>query len=275
MLGMLSLVTSLYFENRTGQLAGMQNVILEPKYVVGMINDFTLKPLPDWHNHIDLYAIYGTTLTGTGTENTNVQELRGKVTSLYTLYNKDDLFTFNMGIYSLFAHHLHHYDPYLDPTQTVEYAAEENELITDETLLGWDFNFDIKDDKIDSTFHNIIYFTGKRIAPNLLTYQPTLGFDWTNEVFLWGSNTNPRLSFYANVEFWFARKAGVTLINLHDGIGATKRELLLDYGLHYYFSKRTTVYLRTYGYNNLNRGTSPSQPTGFRDGSILGISHTF
>lgn len=275
MLGMLSLVTSLYLEHRTGQLAGMENVVLQPKYVVGTINDISLKPLPDWHNHIDLFAIYGNALTGTGTTNNDIQEVRGMVTSLYTLYKKDDVFTFNTGLYSLLSHHLHHYTPYQDPSHTTEYAAEENEIISDENLLGWDFNFNIKDDKIESTFHNIIYFMGKRIAPNLLTYQPTLGFDWTNEVFLWGNNTQPKLSFYANVDFWFARKAGVTLINLHDGVGATKRELYLDYGLNYYFSKKTTVYLRTFGYNNLNRGTSLSQPTGFRDGSTLGIRHTF
>jgi hypothetical protein len=275
MLDLLSLATTMYLEYRTGNLAGIGNVVVEPQFVIGASNDFTFKALPNWHNSIDLRAIYGDALTGTGTTGSSVQEIRGKVTSLYTLYKKDDIFSFNTGIYSLLAYSLHNYTPYQDPSTAVLYAAEENEVIDRETLVGWDFNFDIKDDKIASSFHNIIYFCGKKIAPNLLAYKPSLGFDWTNEVFLFGNNDRPRLSFYANIEFWFARKANVGFINLHDGIGGTKRELYLGYGLNLYYSKQTKFYLITYGYNNLNRGNSLSQPSGFRDGSVLGVSHMF
>jgi hypothetical protein len=90
-----------------------------------------------------------------------------------------------------------------------------------------------------------------------------------------GTQARPRLSFFANVQFWFARKAKARLFNSHDGIGATKRELYLSYGINYSISDKTAIYLESYGYNNLNRGSSTTDPKGFRDGAIVGIQHTF
>lgn len=275
MLTMLSLVSTLYLDHYTGQLAGMGNVALEPQYVIGSANDVGVKAVPDWHNHIDIYAIYGNALTGAGTYTNRFQEVRGKLTSLYTIYKSDGIFSINTGLYSLLAYRLHHYLPYQDPSLASEYSEEENERIGNETLVGWDFNFDIKDDKIASSFHNIIYFLGKKLAPNLLPYQPTLGFDWRNEIYLWGTYHRPKLSFFTNIEFWFARKANVNLINLHDGIGGTKREFYLAYGVAYYLNSKTAFYLKAFGDNNLNRGTSLTQPRGFKDGSVLGIRYTF
>lgn len=277
MLDILSLVSTLYLENRTGQLAGMGNVILQPSYIVGTRNDLTFTAFPNWHNHVDLSAIYGSALidrtaaaTGQG-----LQEIRGKVSSLYTVYNSDDILTFNTGIYSLLAYPMHHYPPYINPAINAEYAAEENEALTKEALVGWDFNIDVNYDKSVSSLHNIVYFDGKRIGPNLLTYQPALGFDWHHEIFLLGTTVTPKLSLFADAQFWFAKKANVGLLNVHDGIGATKRELYLSYGVNYSITSKTAIYLESYGFNNLNRGRSATDPTGFRDGSVIGIRYTF
>jgi hypothetical protein len=130
-------------------------------------------------------------------------------------------------------------------------------------------------DKSSSSFHNIFYFYGKRIGPNILAYQPVLGFDWRHEIFILGTKARPSLSFFANLQFWFARKAMTKLLNTHDGIGATKRELYLSYGMNYFISRKTAVYVESYGYNNLNRGSSTTDPKGFRDGAMIGIQHTF
>jgi len=275
MLAVFALLSSFYVEHRTGQLAGMGNVVLEPAYVIGTTNELDLESIPRWHNYLDLYAIDGAALTGSGTTKNEIQEVRAKFISAYTVYNNDDIFSFNTGLYSLWARPTHHYLPYLDPSAVQEYATEEDDVIRGESLLGLDLNFNVREEKIHSTFHNIFYLSGKRIAPNLLTYQPTLGFDWNNEVYLWGTQQEPKLSFTTNVDFWFARKANVKLINVHDGVGGTKREVYLEYGLRYYIKHDMSVYLATFGYNNLNRGSSQSEPAGFRDGSMLEFKYSF
>jgi hypothetical protein len=275
MLDLLSFISTLYLDHYTGELAGMSNIILQPSFVLGTRNDPTLTKFPNWHNSVDLYAIYGSALAGRETTGQTFQEVRGKVTSLYTFYNSDDVLTFNTGLYSLLAYSLHNYSPYIDPATNMEYAAEENEKINKEELVGWDFNFDVNYDKSASSLHNIFYFSGKRIGPNILAYQPVLGFDWRHEIFILGTKARPRLSLFANLQFWFARKASAKLLNSHDGIGATKRELYLSYGISYFISDKTAIYVESYGYNNLNRGSSATDPKGFRDGSIVGIRHTF
>jgi hypothetical protein len=274
-LDIITLLTSLYIDRYSGELAGMRNVILEPQYIVGIRNEIDLNAIPDLHTSIDLYGIYGSAKTGTGNVGDQIQEFRGKITSLYTFYNKDDIFTVNTGLYSLFAHPLHHYLPYRDPDPNVEYAEDENERLTSEFLLGWDINFATRYDKIASSLHNIIFFSGQKMAPNLLAYVPSLGFDWTNEMFLLGTEDRPRLSFDMNLKFWFARKADVKLFNTHDGIGGTKREFYLSYGINYWLGKQTEISLKTYGYNNLNRGDGISSPKGFKDGAVLSIEYTF
>lgn len=275
MLNFLTLISTLYLDHSTGELAGMNNVVLNPSFVLGSRNEVTLYQYPNWHNNVDIYAIYGSALAGRESTGQGFQELRGKVTSLYTFYNNDDILTFNTGLYGLFAHPFNHYLPYVDPTTNMEYAAEENEKISEESLVGWDFNFDVNYDKSASSFHNILYLSGKRIGPNLLAYQPVLGFDWRHEIFILGTQARPKLSFFANLQFWFARKAGAKYFNIHDGIGATKRELYLSYGINYFISNNTEIYVQSYGYNNLNRGSSTTNPKGFRDGAIFGIQHTF
>ena len=274
MLDALSLVSMLYFERISGEIAGMNNIILNPSLSFGTHSELTLKSLPKWHNSLDFYALYGkATYDGGKTTSNELLEVRAKWTSLYTIYNDSNVLTFNTGLYSLLAYPLHNYDPYEDPSGNKEYSADEK--IHMEDLFGWDFNFKVNYNKSSSSFHNIIYFSGERIAPNLLGYRPVLGFDWRCEMFFLGTTTHPKLSFFANTQFWFAKKANVGIINSHDGVGATKREVYLNYGVNYFFNNHTTFYLETYAYNNLNRGSSSTDPTGFRDGFNFGIKYKF
>ena len=275
MLDIFTLLSTLYIDHYTGELAGMRNVILEPQYVVGTRNEIDINSLPDWRTIIDIYGIYGGAKTGTGSVSSEIQEIRGKITSLYTIYNKDNVFKVNTGLYSLFAHPLHHYLPYRDPDPNVEYAEDENERLASELLVGWDINFTTRYDKTASSLHNIVFFSGQKMAPNLLAYVPSLGFDWNNEIFLLGTEDQPKLSFEMNLKFWFAKKADVKLFNSHDGIGGTKREFYLDYGVNYWLGKQTELSLKTYGYNNLNRGDGVSNPKDFKDGAVFRISYTF
>jgi hypothetical protein len=279
MLDSLLVASNLFLEHHTGELAGMNNVILKPSYVLGTRLDLSFKSNPDWHNLIDVYGIYGTALVdgGTGGKETGKEflELRGDIASLYTLYNHEDVLTFNTGPTFSFAYPLHSYPSLVNPNTNTPYANEENEKQSREYLLGWDFNINVNYDKSASSIHNIIYLTGQRIGPNLLSYEPVVGLDIHHEIFLAGTVRDPKLSLFANMDFWFARKAGVGYLNSHDGLGATKRELLLSYGVQYYTAKKTRLYLEVHGYNNLNRGTSTTLPQGFRDGFILGIEQKF
>jgi hypothetical protein len=275
MFSLITLLSAIYFDRYTGELAGMRNVILQPQYIVGMVNNLDLNSLPEWHNSIDLYGIYGSAKTGTGDTSSQLQEVRGKITSLYTIYNQDDVFRVNTGLYSLFAHPLHHYLPYRDPDPNIEYAEDENERLSSELLLGLDLNFATRYDKIASSLHNIIFLGGQKMAPNLLAYIPSLGFDWTNEIFLWGTEKQPRLSIVMNMKFWLARKADVSFFNSHDGIGGTKREFYIDYGINYWFNKKLELSVKSYGYNNLNRGTGVSTPIDFKDGAVIDLRYNF
>ena len=253
----------------------MRNVILEPQYIAGMVNEFDLSALPKLHTSIDLYGIYGSAKTGTGDTTSQLQEVRGKITSLYTIHNQDDVFWMNTGLYSIFAHPLHHYLPYRDPDPNVEYAEDENERLSSELLFGWDLNIATRYDKISSSLNNIIFLGGQKMAPNLLAYIPSLGFDWGNEIFFWGTEKQPRLSLEMNMKFWFAKKADVKFFNTHDGIGGTKREFYIDYGINYWVSKQLELSVKSYGYNNLNRGTGVSTPIDFKDGAVIDLRYTF
>jgi hypothetical protein len=272
----LSLVSMLYFERINGELAGMNNIILRPHYAFGVRNELTLAAAPKWHNSLDLYALHGNALYDGGkTTRSELLEVRAKLTSLYTFYNDNDVLTFNTGIYSLLAYPIHNYEPYADPSLNKEYSAEESERIRMEDLVGWDFNFKVNYNKSASSFHNIIYFYGERVAPNLLGYRPVLGFDWRCEMFFIGTASHPKLSFFANSQFWFAKKANTKILNTHDGIGATKREISINYGINYFITPHTTLHLESFAYNNLHRGESATDPTGFRDGYKFGVNYEF
>lgn len=273
--------SSVYAEYHTGQMAGMNNIILHPKMVVGGKFSVSFDFAPAWRNSVDARLLYGSAQTGTdtgGTTTTGQQllEARAHWLSLYTVYNKDDVLQFNAGLYSEFALPFHNAVPYVQPTSSDSYALEENEKITDEKLFGADFNIDFSYDRLQSSFHNILFVSGNRIGPNLLAYSPLLAFDWGTRAYLIGDSQRPKLDFYTNVQFWFARKGnGSSLFNMHDGLAGTKREIYLTYGLEYHFLPKAQVYIETYGDNNLNRGGSTSVPQDFRDGFYAGLRYDF
>jgi hypothetical protein len=268
--------SAVYFEYHSGQLAGMDNVILHPKYVLGGAEKMTFHYFPKWRNDFDLSIMFGDAQTGTGTLGQQLLEFHGHWQSLYTFYNKDDVLKFRSGLYSEFTVPFHHYVPYTDPTTSSGYAQEEKEILHNEKLFGADFDIDVIYDRLQSSFHNIIFFSGTRMGPNLLAYSPLLAFDLTTRAYLIGDSKTPRLDFYTHVQFWFARKGNSTsLFNSHDGLGGTKREIDLVYGMEYHLLRSTQSYMESYGNNNLNRGGDTSVPQDFRDGFLTGVRYEF
>lgn len=271
----LAFSTAAYLSLYGGQIAGVQNVVLHPRAILGVQEDLRLSTLPRWTNDFDLSLIYGSAETGTGRTGDSVQEIRAQWFSLYPLYQKDDVLRFNAGLYGELAEPLHRYTPLLSPSAGSSYAVEENEKLDRQELLGADFNLRFDYDRLHSDFHNVLYLYGHRLGPNLLGYAPVLGLDWRNRAALIGDGEHPKLDFYTNLRFFFARKNGTALFNTHDGLGGTKREFDLIYGLAYHFNRKTEAYVEATSANNLNRGGDTSKPQDFRDGFLVGIKHTF
>jgi hypothetical protein len=274
-LAAIAVTPSIVVHSASGQIAGMGNVILDPKLVFG--GGLRLRPrfAPDWHSRLSLRAIYGHAETGTGITGNGVQEIRGKFNSLYDFYDHDDVLRVGAGLNLQWAYPLHGRVPALDPP-TYAYAAEENEIVQREKLAGINLAIDFSYQHLHSRLQQILFLTGNRIAPNLLAYQPLIELDWSNRMYLIGTCTRPTLAIDLGIRFWFARKGhGTALFNTHDGLGGTKREFYIRYGFSYFPRPWLRLFLDSYGYNNLNRGNSSSVPQGFRDGFAGGFRLRF
>jgi hypothetical protein len=230
--------------------------------------------VPELETKTDLYAIDGTVNSAAGYSSMGFQEIRGSLDSVYNFYNERNISRAGLGLYSEFAFPLHQYEPYYRALSG-DYAVEESEPLSREFLTGLDLKLSLRHDKLESDFHNIVFLSGNRIGPNLITYKPLLGFMWHSDYYIFGNIDQPKLSFFTDVNVYFAKKSATSTFNSHDGIGGTKRELYLSYGFAYAFNKDISLSLWTYGYNNVNRGDSTQVPSGFRDGFVMSLSHKF
>jgi hypothetical protein len=252
----------------------MNNTILHPKLTLDARTNIKLRSLPDLETKTDLYAIAGTVNSAAGYSSMGFQEIRGSVDSVQNFYNEANISKAGAGLYVEFAMPLHQYEPYFQSAST-DYAAEEGEPLSREFLTGLDLKLSLSHDRLESDFHNILFLSGNRIGPNLITYKPLLGFMWHSNFHIFGNIDRPKLSFFTDVNVYFAKKSATSTFNSHDGVGGTKREVYLSYGLAYSFNRDTSLSLWTYGYNNINRGDSTQVPSGFRDGFVMSLSHGF
>lgn len=265
----------------SGQIAGMGNVILNPTMSLGLSAEMSHSALPALETDFTVAGVYGkvqSTNAQTALDETSrpgLQEIRGRGHAIYRFYNDNDVAKAGVGLYVDFAHTFREKPRYVPQDPVSVYAAEENETIRNQFDTGIDFNFTIRDDRISSDLHNVLFTSGNRIGPNLLTYKPVLGFMWGNQFYLTGDVHRPGWVFLTDMEFYFARKAGVKLFNSHDGLGGTKREIYLSYGVAYNYNPDTVLTVRTYGYNNLNRGSSAMSPFGFKDGLSVTYERKF
>lgn len=258
-----------------GQVAGMGNAILHPILTLGGRGDFHLRDFPQVDTDFNASLIFGKTESTQGMSKPGLQEARGSLHSIYNFYNDRGISKAGLGLYVDFAQALHHQSRYVPQDTSSIYAAEENESIQRQLNTGLDFRVSIHNDRVASDLHNVIFLSGNRVGPNLLTYQPLLGFMWSNKFHFSGSESEPGLSFLTDMNFYFAKKNGVRVFNAHDGLGGTKREIYLSYGLEYTTESNTAYTIRSYGFNNLNRGASTMAPSGFKDGLSLGVTQAF
>ena len=264
-----------------GQIAGLGNVILDPLVQAGVSTSLVDTRLPGWEADGTLRLIYGRTESSdpttlnSQTSKPALQEYRGQAHVIYNYERDGDAAKAGIGLYVDMARPVHEFPRYTPPEANAAYSAEEGEVATTIFDTGLDFRFSLHQQRVASELHNVVFINGSRIAPNLLTYKPMLGFMWSNQFAITGSIDHPGWTFSTGVDFYFARKAGVRYFNGHDGIGGTKRELDLSYGVTYNFDDQSSLAIKSYGYNNLNRGSSSMVPVGFKDGLSVTLMHRF
>jgi hypothetical protein len=109
------------------------------------------------------------------------------------------------------------------------------------------------------------FYTGDRVAPNGVVFSPIFALGMN---FNMGILPNQKLYLFTDTVFWGQKpdiSGGIT--NGHQGIfDYSKREFDLSMGFawNYWGSWEARVF--AYSFNNLNRGESPTQPSGYSDG---------
>ena len=103
----------------------------------------------------------------------------------------------------------------------------------------------------------------QQVAPNGQEYKPLFAADLNFNLWLWRSEG---VYFFGDSAFWGQRAApGVT--NTSQGaFDFSKREFDLSVGLAWNYWGPLEARAFAYSYNNLNRGTSATQPSGYADG---------
>jgi hypothetical protein len=106
-------------------------------------------------------------------------------------------------------------------------------------------------------------YVGQRMAPNGLLYHADYGVNLDFNIWLWRAMG---LYLFDETLFWMGATPG-------EGLNFTKREFDLNIGLAWNYYDRLEARVFGYSQNNLNRGLSPEQSSGFNDG--LGIENRY
>jgi hypothetical protein len=111
-----------------------------------------------------------------------------------------------------------------------------------------------------------LFPAGNHIAPNGVPFHPLATLDFE---FNLGLLPNKELYLFADNKFW-TQKAMSGVTNPTQGqYDFSKREYDLQLGAAWTYYNDLEFRVSTYGLNNLNRGTSLSSPSGFKDGILL------
>jgi hypothetical protein len=107
------------------------------------------------------------------------------------------------------------------------------------------------------------YAFGQQTAPNGLEYNQLFSLDLDFNCWLWPAQ---RLYMFADARFW-GQKAAPGVTNASQGVfDFSKRELDFDLGAGWNYFGPLEARAFAYSSNNLNRGTSLAQPSGYADG---------
>jgi hypothetical protein len=108
-----------------------------------------------------------------------------------------------------------------------------------------------------------LFPAGEQVAPNGLHFKPLFAADLDFNLWLWRSQG---LYFFTDATFW-GQRATPGITNLSQGaFDFSKRELDFVVGAAWHYWGSLELRGLAYSYNNLNRGTSETKPTGYADG---------
>ncbi len=116
------------------------------------------------------------------------------------------------------------------------------------------------------------YFDGERVAPNGVEFDPLFKVDFDLNV---GLLPRKELYLFVQGEFWAQRAgAGITNDNLGD-YDFSKREFDIDLGLAWTVVDHFELRASFDAFNNLNRGTTRTTPTGSQEGAEVEARYYF
>jgi hypothetical protein len=107
------------------------------------------------------------------------------------------------------------------------------------------------------------YVLGQQMAPNGQEFDPLFSLDTNLNLWIW---RDQGLYLFSDARFW-GQKAAPGVTNSSQGaFDFSKREFDLDGGLAWNYYGNLEARAFAYSFNNLNRGTSETHPSGYADG---------
>jgi len=111
---------------------------------------------------------------------------------------------------------------------------------------------------------------GSRVAPNGQPYDPLGSLDLDLNV---GLLPDKKLYLFADSRFWLQEATPGVTNDKQGGFDFSKREYDITVGAAWNYAGPFELRVLGYSYNNLNRGSSPIQPTGYLDG--VGVENRY
>jgi hypothetical protein len=110
------------------------------------------------------------------------------------------------------------------------------------------------------------FVLGQQTAPNGVDFRQLFSLDLNFNCWLWPAQG---VYLFADAKFW-GQKASPGVTNSNQGVfDFSKREMDLNLGAAWNYWGQWEARFFAYSANNLNRGTSPTKPTGYADGAGL------
>jgi hypothetical protein len=111
-----------------------------------------------------------------------------------------------------------------------------------------------------------IFADGPKVAPNGERYHPSFTLDLSPNFWLWREQG---VYLFGDFRFWAERPENGVTNGRDGGLGFSKRQFDLSGGVAWNYAGFCEARVSGYSFNNLNRGTSLTQPTGINDGALL------
>lgn len=158
-----------------------------------------------------------------------------------------------------------------------EAAAPSVPLVADEPTLGEEPLQLLEERPLDSNGVSVwgltgayLFFTGERMAPNGIPYDPLFSLDLDLNL---GIDILPRCYLFTNDRF-LCQKPGAGITNPTQGnLDFSKREIDLIVGMACNYYGNFELRGLAYSMGNINRGVSLERPVGFKDG--VGIENRY